>query len=157
AALIPVFHIAPALLNTSEQFAGWPLQFEHQPLHEVPLAPDSAAFADRFPGRIKVFTTGSRRVVMRWVCKPTRQLHPSSSCYSAGGFAIKWLPEFTDQSGQRWNQFEANRAAERLLVRERIYDNHGHSWTDISAWYWSAVLKETNSPWWNVTVAERLR
>jgi hypothetical protein len=49
----------------------------------------------------------------------------------------------------------ATRGSERLRVRERIYTAAGDSWTDVSSWYWQAVLERTTGPWWAITVAER--
>ena len=46
---------------------------------------------------------------------------------------------------------------ETLRVYERIYDDHSNTWTDTSAWYWSALLGNTTGPWWSVTIAEKIR
>jgi len=39
-------------------------------------------------------------------------------------------------------------------VYERIHDNSAETWTDVSAWYWSAMRKDSGS-WWAITVAEK--
>jgi len=33
-------------------------------------------------------------------------------------------------------------------------DGRGGHWTDVSAWYWSALLGSSEGPWWALTVAE---
>jgi hypothetical protein len=47
----------------------------------------------------------------------------------------------------------ATRNGRTMRVRERIYDDAGHNWTDVSAWYWAALFGG-DGPWWAVTVAE---
>jgi hypothetical protein len=48
---------------------------------------------------------------------------------------------------------------ESLRVLERIYSSSenqtGQDWTDVSTWYWQALLGKTGGPWWSVTVTER--
>lgn len=143
-------------VSNDNTFSGWPARFEGRKLNEVPLSPLNARFANGFPGRIAVFSDGDSRVIFRWVTQATRQLHPSANCYKAGGYQIKWLPEYIDRDNHKWTAFEAARGEQRLLVRERIFDSKGHSWTDASSWYWSAVLKRSHSPWWAVSTAKRL-
>jgi hypothetical protein len=59
-----------------------------------------------------------------------------------------------DTKGARWSSFGARRGHEQLRVRERITDEHGGEWSDVSAWYWSVLLRKTNGPWLAVTIAE---
>lgn len=134
---------------------NWPDKFEGQQLTSVPLSKFNLRFADGFPGRIAVFRTGSdARVVFRCVTQPTRQLHASVSCYKASGYTIKWMPDWVDSNNQKWTVFEAKKGDEKLSVRERFYDENGNSWTDVSSWYWSAVLNQTKGPWWALSVAQ---
>ena len=38
-----------------------------------------------------------------------------------------------------------------------IYSARGdQSWTDVSSWYWQALLGKTHGPWWAVTVTEKI-
>ncbi|MEW6730399.1 MAG: hypothetical protein AB1489_03570, partial [Acidobacteriota bacterium] len=53
----------------------------------------------------------------------------------------------------RWGAFKASGGKETLTVYERIYDQNGNGWTDVSAWYWAAILGKTESPWWAITIA----
>jgi hypothetical protein len=56
--------------------------------------------------------------------------------------------------GLLWGAFEATRGPERVIVKERITDESGKYWTDVSAWYWAALLGQTDGPWWAYTVVE---
>jgi hypothetical protein len=157
AAAMPLLHSQKSVAVPARQAVDWPTQFEGQPLRQVTLSEVTERFAQEFPGQIAVYATGKRRFVYRWVTQATRQLHPASTCYKVSGYEIKWLPEYVDESHNKWSAFEASKGSEKLLVRERLYDAVGHNWTDVSSWYWSAVLKQSNSPWWSVSVAERIQ
>jgi hypothetical protein len=41
-----------------------------------------------------------------------------------------------------------------MIVREQIRDAHGRTWSDVSAWYWSAVWNPDAGPWFATTVFE---
>jgi hypothetical protein len=137
-------------------FPGWPDSFEGRKLTQLQLSDREAGFAEGFPGRIGRFTDGSREVVVRWVSEETRMLHPAADCYAGLGYSIRPLPPATDDSGALWGRFEAAKGPERILVRERITDDAGGAWTDVSAWYWAALLERSAGPWWSVTTADRL-
>jgi exosortase/archaeosortase family protein len=140
----------------SRNFGGWPTTFENRNLTPIQLSGVTARFAEGFPGKIAVFSVSDTRVVYRWLPQPTRQLHPASNCYKAGGYEINWLPAYTDNENQKWTQFEATKGSEKLQVRERLYDEKGQSWTDVSSWYWAAMLRQSEGPWWTVTITDRL-
>ncbi len=133
-------------------FPGWPHTFEGQSLSRLPLSDREASFAEGFPGRVGRFGAGGREVVMRWVSEETRMLHPAADCFEGLGYTTRRL---TDAAG--WGRFEAAKDGERLLVRERIFDETGGSWTDVSAWYWAAVSGRSRGPWWSITTAERIQ
>ena len=130
-------------------FPGWPSHFDGLPLRELPLSEREARFAEGFPGRIGRFTDGRREIVLRWVAEETRMLHPAADCFEGLGYAVRRLPP---EDG--WGRFEASKGDEFLLVRERIADESGGAWTDVSAWYWAAFWERTPGPWWSVTTAE---
>ena len=153
AALAP---LAPRGVGSSAPaapFPGWPARFEGAALAPLELSEREARFAEGFPGRIGRFTDGSREVVVRWVAEETRMLHPAADCFEGLGYAIRPLP-VAIRDGVAWGQFEATKGDERLVVRERIYDESGRAWTDVSAWYWDALLGRSVGPWWSVTTAE---
>lgn len=154
--------IAPLLPSRSNApineaaFPGWPATFEGRELKPPPLSPREERFVADFPGRVGRFTDGRREIIIRWVARETRALHPASDCFKGLGYSIRPLPLVTDESGQRWSVFKATMNGESLRVMERIYSAHGdQSWTDVSTWYWQALLGKTNGPWWAVTVTER--
>lgn len=157
--LIATTHNAVSSSVTNSDFPGWPDTFEGRALRPVAQSPEQSEtqqrFANEFPGKIKVFTNGKETVLLRWVAQPTRQLHSSSDCYRGLGFTVKWLPMLVDADGARWSTFEANNSKEHLLIRERITDASGVSWSDVSAWYWAAVMQRTKAPWWATTVIVR--
>ena len=148
--------IVPAVASRSgdtaistRDFPGWPAQYDGAAYQQVPPSRADTAFYQEFPGKIQCVAQGSRRVIMRWVAKPTRQLHPSSDCFRGLGYQITWQPLVTDSKGVRRSWFCAEKDGKRFDVKERIYDTTGKNWTDISSWYWAAVLGKTTGPWWS--------
>lgn len=136
-------------------FPGWPSTFEGKTLIQLPLNAIEKTFASDFPGRIARFSDGEREIIVRWVTEGTRKLHPSSDCFQGLGYTVKPLAVHRDQNGSLWASFAATKGDERLLVYERINSDSGETWTDVSAWYWSALRHNGNGSWWAITVAEK--
>src|SRR5262249_45143223 len=133
-------------------FPGWPAQFEGRGLTQLPLSSREGRFAADFPGRIARFSDGRREIVIRWVERETRALHPASDCFKGSGYSIKPLPVRVDPAGHHWGCFEARRGDESLRVYERIYDaKDKESWSDVSSWYWQAITGKNGGGWWAVT------
>lgn len=107
-----------------------------------------------FPGRVGRFSDGQREIILRWVTQETRKLHASSDCFKANGYRIEALP-IKREGEALWSRFIAMRGKVRLEVAERIYAPGGGQWSDVSAWYWAALLGRTQGPWWAVTVASQ--
>jgi hypothetical protein len=137
-------------------FPGFPSEFEGRKLVPVAMPEAEQKFFAGFPGRIGVFSDGRRTIVMRWVASTTRQLHPAADCYRGSGYKVEWLT-LVSAGGARWGRIEAERDGVRLLVSERIADETGQSWSDVSAWYWDAITGRTRAPWWAVCLVERRR
>jgi hypothetical protein len=133
---------------------SWPTYFEGRLLRSLPLGEREKRFAADFPGGIARFTDGEREIVMRWVSRETRMLHPASDCFRGLGYSITPRPLRVDTTGAKWGAFTATHGNQRLDVRERIYDAAGHQWTDVSAWYWSAATGKSQGPWWAITTAQ---
>jgi hypothetical protein len=150
--LVPVGTPSPP----SAIFPGWPERFENRPLTPVESSEREIRFSDTFPGRIGKFTDGQRILVIRWVIRPSRKVHPAVHCFAASGFSVRPLPLFRDSEGALWGVSECEKGSERLRVRELISDTASISWPDVSSWYWQAVLGRSNGPWWAVTVIEKL-
>ncbi len=156
-ALAAIAALTPAVFTRGEDrsistsdFPGWPKEYNGQILQQVPPKKADAAFYQEFPGKIKCFSQGERRIIIRWVEKPTRQLHPSSDCFRGLGYDITYKPLETDMNGVRRSCFGAAKDGKSLAVKERIYDDAGGNWTDISSWYWAALLGKTHGPWWSI-------
>lgn len=135
-------------------FPGWPETFEGRRITPQPMAAKEAEFARTFPGRMGKFHDGQRAIVLRWVDRPSRQLHPIETCFKSLGYRITPEPLFVDGTGNRWGVFLASRGGEGMRVRTCIYDARAGAWPDISSWFWAAVFRKTEGPWWAVTVVE---
>jgi hypothetical protein len=82
-------------------------------------------------------------------------MHFASDCFQGLGYTVTPLPVHRDAQGSLWASFAAIKDTEHLRVYERIHNDAGESWTDVSAWYWSALRHEDGGPWWAITVAEK--
>lgn len=138
----------------SEHFPGWPATWEGEPIRQIPLSERELTFNESFPGRIAKFTDGRRELIFRWVTKGTRQLHSSADCFRGLGYRVHPRAAMQDAHGARWSCFSAVRGSTRLFVREHITDERGGEWTDVSAWFWSVLLRQTEAPWLAVTVVD---
>ncbi|MBX7173194.1 MAG: exosortase/archaeosortase family protein [Pyrinomonadaceae bacterium] len=140
--------------NAAKNLTEFPNSFENKQLQELELSEKEKYFLEDFPGEVKRFTDGRREIVIRFVTEATRKLHPSSDCFSAIGYEIKPLQLKLDEQNKKWSCFSAQKNNEKLKVCERIFTNSGESWTDVSAWYWSALSDVNSSGYWAITVAE---
>lgn len=130
----------------------WPLQWQGQPLRPLALSEVERRFADRFPGRIARFAVaGTGELVLRDVARPTRMLHPAADCWRGIGWRVQAARLERDDSDALWRCFEAQRDGRRVRVCERIVGADGQSFTDASAWYWTAALGRSQGPWRAVT------
>ncbi|MDX6766494.1 MAG: archaeosortase/exosortase family protein [Candidatus Methylacidiphilales bacterium] len=136
---------------TSTGFPGWPSSLEGRALESVPLSAKEAAFLRDFPGHTAAFQDEDGRWIVRWVTAPTRRLHPARHCFAGSGHQIQ--PEGIVRDGWEtlWGSFQASKEGQTWTVRERIGDAAGNNWTDVSSWYWAAVLGRTQGPWWVYT------
>ena len=123
------------------------------PLHPLPCSPEESAFAKSFPGSLSSHRWGDSQVILRQVTKATRKLHPSRDCLRAAGFDTTDSVTVRSSDGCEWSRFSATRADSRLIVHERIVsETDGSFWTDVPAWYWSALRHPLNGPWRAETV-----
>ena len=134
------------------QEAAWPATFEGRPLTRLPLSAVERRFAAQFPGQIGRFTDGTRHLIVRLVQGPTRMLHPASDCFRGLGYRVETPRVVVDGAGLAWSCFAAERDGRIRRVCERIYDENGKAWTDVSSWYWAALLGRTSHPWVALTV-----
>lgn len=130
----------------------WPETWNDQPLEPLALTAKEAVFAQGFPGEIRKFRAGSDLLILRWMAQPSRKLHPAADCFKAMGFTVKPLPWVVLDEKERFGSFSAQKGAEKLLVKERIWSATGSQFEEVSAWYWHALLNPNEAPWWSVTV-----
>ncbi|MCF6204281.1 MAG: hypothetical protein L3J59_11530 [Methylococcaceae bacterium] len=142
--------------KTNPVFQAWPTEFEGLPLTRLEMTDKERGFINGFPGKIARFTEGSREIIMRYVEKPSRKLHPSADCFRGSGYNVEPEPISRDQKGNLWGCVIAERKGISYRVCERVYDQSGNSWYDVSSWFWSVILKNSQGPWWAITVAERI-
>lgn len=142
--------------STNLNFPGWPEAFEGRKLVDIGLSEREKYFSADFPGKIARFTDGRRELILRWLAKPTRKLHPAADCLKGAGYQISPLPIAVGSSGRQWGCVKAEKGSEVLKVCERISGSGSAAWTDASSWFWSATLDKSSGPWWSITIAERL-
>jgi hypothetical protein len=153
AALVPL--VSRTLPAARPIAPPWPETYEGAPLQPVRSSAAELAFHASFPGAIARFTDGRRELIFRWTALGTRKLHPGADCFRGLGYTVTPEPPVVDPHGARWSCFLAARDVHRLRVRERIASTvDGQSWTDVSAWYWSTLLRSTEGPWVATTIAE---
>jgi hypothetical protein len=96
-------------------------------------------------------------VILRRVTTATRRLHPSGDCLKAAGYELGEASVVRSTDGGEWSRFTATGDGRRLRVHERIVsERDGSSWTDVPAWFWSALRHPLNGPWRAETVIEPL-
>lgn len=133
---------------------NWPTEILGRPVTVVQALDEEKAFAADFPGYMRRFTDGTNSYFVRVVNKETRQLHPSSDCFKGMGYSIEPQPLVLSSDGTRWSSFLARKGTACYLIMEQLHDSHGHTWTDVSEWYWHALMHETDAPWWDITIAQ---
>ena len=157
AAILPLLPLPASRVSASvESFPGWPSQYQGRSLQTLTLSDKEKQFYATFPGMVARFSDGSREIIIRWVTMESRKLHSASDCFKGLGYTIKPKSLLQHDSGETWSQFIASNRQKQLLVQERISDSRGQQWTDVSSWYWAALLGKTRGPWWVVTVAESI-
>lgn len=133
-----------------------PAQWQGRALRPLALSEVEQRFARNFPGSLSRMTDGQQTLVLRSVDQPTRMLHPAADCYLGLGYRIAAQQLERDQDQQLWRCFEATpgqSGGQRLRVCERIVDAAGQGFTDASAWYWAAVMGQSQGPWQAITTA----
>ncbi len=127
----------------------------------LPLEPqtptrEEAAFSRSFPGSIGVFRRDRDQVIMRRVTQATRRLHPAADCLRAAGYHTGDSVTVRLGDGTTWSRFHATGDGQRLTVHERIVsESNAATWTDVPAWYWSALRRPLNGPWRAETLISR--
>lgn len=136
-------------------FPGWPAEFEGDALAPAPLREEDHRFIERFRGELARFTRAGDEVILAWTAEPTAEMHSTAICLRGAGYRVRPEGAHQDATGALWARFTAERAATRISGRERIRDAAGHSWSDLSAWWWAALLGRTRGPWWKELIITR--
>ncbi|MDK2124114.1 exosortase Q [Parachitinimonas caeni] len=144
-------HVGPVMVE-------WPSHFDGRPLRPLALSSVERAFLASFPGAIGRFDNGEQVVTLRQVNVATRKLHPASDCFRGLGYQISAIgllqrPDSHLRAPKLQRCFIARKGDRRLHVCELIEDRQGRTFTDVSAWYWSAQTGESTGPWQVVTTA----
>ncbi len=157
-ALWPLLAKPAAVEPRYDNFVEWPTRFAGQPLRPLALSAVEQRFAAHFPGAIARFSAGEQVVTLRHVTRPTRKLHPAADCYRGLGYRIQamHLEQRSDGAGLQ-RCFVASGHGVDLRVCEYIEDVAGQSFSDNSAWYWSALSGGSTGPWRAVSTAEALQ
>ncbi|MCP1621534.1 exosortase Q [Pseudomonas nitroreducens] len=157
AMLWPLLAPATAATTATRVAQEWPVQFEGRTLRPLALSPVEQRFAEDFPGQLGRFSDGQRSIVLRQVLRPTRKLHPAEDCFRALGYRIEQT-QLRQRAGAQGLQrcFVVTREGMRLQVCDYIEDATGQSFSDTSAWYWSALSGRSIGPWQAVTLASPL-
>ena len=153
AALVPLATRSGGAV-ASAPFPGWPTHYEGRALVELPLTSREAAFTQDFPGRVGRFSDGQREIIIRWLGSPTRKLHSAADCFRGSGYAITPIAARKGGDGSTMGCFRATLHGVSMTICEAIRDEHGGSWSDVSAWYWDGMLRSSPPPWWSFVVAQ---
>lgn len=157
AAAIPLLPMRHDANSTNMYPLAFPDHYQGRKLQPIAMTEHEKRFYRRFPGKLSKYTDGQRNITFKWIDRPTRKLHPASDCYRGMGFSIYPEALQVDHSGHKWGAFRAVKGNNHILVKEKISDPSNHHWTDVSSWYWSALLGRSKGPWLVVTIAERSR
>jgi exosortase/archaeosortase family protein len=157
AVLVPFMMALPAEASRTSIETTNPTEFSFNgivlPLQPLPASSEEQAFAQSFPGNLSSHRWGDKQVILRQVTRATRKLHPSRDCLRAAGYETTESITVRCDDGSTWSKFVATKDGRRLIVHERITSSQDAStWTDIPAWYWSAIRHPLNGPWRAETV-----
>lgn len=157
ALLSPFMMMTPAEASQSSVGFPTPAHFSFNgillPLQPLPSSREEQAFARSFPGSLSSHRWGDKQVILRQVVRATRKLHPSRDCLRAAGYDTTESITVRCIDGSDWSKFVATKDGKQLVVHERITSSQDAStWTDIQAWYWSAIRHPLNGPWRAETV-----
>jgi hypothetical protein len=153
AAAAPLLATRVPAVRANTAVPAWPHEFDGKPLVALNLGDEERRWIGGFPGSVARFTDGDREILMRWVTRPTRRLHPAEDCHRGWGFEVSQSRVRADRDGGHWRCFTATRDGEPREVCEQIRDLDGGFFTDVSSWYWSATLQRSRGPWLVTTVA----
>ncbi|BDS07686.1 hypothetical protein NT6N_27260 [Oceaniferula spumae] len=147
--------LSPVMTTPNKETADqlpWPETFEGYLLTPLPMTAMEREFQRSFPGQIGNFRSGENQIILRRVTRATRKLHPATDCLKASGHRIGKASLYTDHQGGKWSGCEVSKAGQTFFVRECITSPNGKIWTDVSSWYWHAMMHPDSGPWLASTI-----
>lgn len=134
----------------------WPEQFEGQPLVPIALSERDIRFGRDFPGNFARFRSAEKELLIRYVTRPTRKLHPTAECLRGMGYAVAPLPAERIPTGAVASCVRASQGRSKLKVCEHITDSAGNTFSDPSEWFWASTLGGSQGPWYDYVVSEEI-
>jgi len=140
------------------------------PLRRLPEAEMDRRWAASGAGDVSRFTLpGGEELLLRWVPRANRALHPVEDCYRGLGYTIVPLspvrtvapavaePGWPPGRVVVWRRFLAQRPGESLEVRDVLLSTGGGAYSDPAWWWWCVAGPGASDrgPWWSVTVQSR--
>ena len=104
----------------TQSFQQWPAEFEGLPLTRLAMSDKEQSFSTGFPGKIARFSDGSREIIIRYIKKPSRKVHPSADCFRGSGYKVSPQPISRDQNSHLWGCVVAEKNGTNYKVSERI-------------------------------------
>lgn len=149
AAAAPWFPSPPP--TSTAGFPGFPTSLGGHPLTALPLGPAEARAARGLPGRVGRFGWRGGELVLVWVARPTRALHPARDCYRALGASAEALPPDQDEVGRPRGRLRIRprgATGPGHLAYEQVVDASGEGYDDVGRWIWAAMAGSSPGPWW---------
>lgn len=163
AALIPLLPASAAQSSTPCREPAWPESWCGQPLRRLPETEMDRRWAAAAPGPLARFALpDGGELLLGWVDRPSRAVHPAEDCYRGSGYAVSPLkpvraPVPAGGEPVTWRRFRAERRGESLTVRGVILSQTGESYPDPAWWWWKTAGPgaRDRGPWWVATIQER--
>lgn len=132
----------------------WPTTLDGTILIPIPLTERDKQYLEDFPGTFARFKNGEREVLIRYVTKPTRKLHPVSDCLRGMGYSVRPIAARLNTDGQILSCVRAEGFGSPKRVCEYISDLHKNTFADPSSWFWSSTLGKSKGPWFDISFIE---
>ena len=127
--------------------ARWPTEFDKHPAQQLALEAKERRFVESFPGEVRKYSVAGGEMIVRAVSTPTRKLHPAADCLRAVGFSVSPAKAELTAAGTIRGCVEAVGPSGRYRVCEHIEDARGVTFSDVSSWYWAAMMGDSVGPW----------
>lgn len=125
----------------------WPTEFNEVRLQQLPLDQSERRFVESFPGEVRKYAAGGSELIVRALSTATRKLHPAADCLRAVGYTVRPAKAEQTIAGAIRGCVDAVGANGKFRVCEHIEDAQGRTFSDVSSWYWAAVMGDSVGPW----------